>query len=289
MILGEIPDLRAAVAYECRTSWSRILGSPAAVTCLWNSEVSVSGCRGVPSGRTGTADGWAAPAAQPFLSPHLDITAQRLEGPRVERHHAVAGLGLRVGLSDLAVDRDPRRTGGDPCVLEVDVGAEQPGEFAAPHAVVAASIHSAKNRSLWTWSRNWRISSGSQTSRVSRADRGRLRVVGGVAGRHVPADGVAECPVQHPVDVHDGLGSQATLAPSPPVLKEVAVEQVQSHRGEVLQRGLANVGDQAEPHVVAIVDPGGRSHADLHSGVPLLEELPDRSPRGADRPVPSRS
>ena len=35
MTLGEIPALRAAVAYEWRTSCKRMRGSSAAAQCLW--------------------------------------------------------------------------------------------------------------------------------------------------------------------------------------------------------------------------------------------------------------
>ncbi len=41
----------AAVAYECRTSWSRITGSPAVLACCWNQSVIVSGWIGRPASR----------------------------------------------------------------------------------------------------------------------------------------------------------------------------------------------------------------------------------------------
>lgn len=50
--LAGTPARRAAVAYECRTSCSRMRGSPADSQCLWNRAVIVSAWSGRPSGHT---------------------------------------------------------------------------------------------------------------------------------------------------------------------------------------------------------------------------------------------
>ena len=81
--------------------------------------------------------------------------------------------------------------------------------------------------------------------------------------------------MQHPVDVLHGLGGQPAGDLTRPALEQVAVQQVESHGVEILQRGVADDGDHVGVQVVAVVHPCGGTQRCLHGGVPLVEEVLD--------------
>ncbi len=83
----------------------------------------------------------------PPLVQHLDVDLECSEGERVEHENVLCVLGLAIRLDNPAIYDDPCDLDGECSGAQVEKVTASACQFAAPHAEVASSSHSAKKRS----------------------------------------------------------------------------------------------------------------------------------------------
>jgi hypothetical protein len=103
---------------------------------------------------TSSSGDQAGPAASRSAGLEPAVAAQSGHGARVEGDPAGASGSLRLRELEVVVDHDEGLTDCEPAAVQVEVSPAQPEDFAAAHAVRAASRQAAANRSSWTLSRN---------------------------------------------------------------------------------------------------------------------------------------